>query len=100
MVWYRRAHRDIPTHVDGGYLSQAERLAQAGLAKGLFLRVVPDHWKGGPIMGSNNRSVIDTTAEHSTRFIILLHLPAGLMHTAQPVSDEHAGCSLWKKRAM
>jgi IS30 family transposase len=46
-------------------------------------RAVPGHWEGDLIMGTKN-SAIGTLVERSTRFVLLLHLPAG--HGADQVA--------------
>jgi IS30 family transposase len=48
-------------------------------------RAIPGHWEGDLIMGEGNRSAIGTLVERSTRYVMLLHLPAE--HTAEAVRD-------------
>jgi IS30 family transposase len=49
-------------------------------------RATPGHWEGDLIIGELTRSAIGTLVERSSRFTILLHLPAG-RHTTEAVRD-------------
>ncbi|WP_006247412.1 IS30 family transposase [Mycolicibacterium tusciae] len=82
----RKPHRSVTragVYPPGSVFTIRDRPAEAAD------RAVPGHWEGDLIMGAGNTSAIGTLVERSTRFTILLHLPAD--HTAESVATAMIG---------
>ena len=70
-------------------------------------RAVPGHWEGDLILGKDGLSAIGTLVERSTRYLMLLHLPAGrsaeevrkaITSTIQTLPDSMRRTLTWDQR--
>ena len=67
-----RQPRKSPTHRTSRFVSAMTSLAERD--PDVELRLVPGHWEGDLIVGSQHRSAIATMVERSSRFTLLTHL--------------------------